>query len=324
MASNDKADVARAGASGAGKAAGARAGDGPRKGLRNAADSKGKGASIPNNPADAPTTGPSTRGGAPGETASMPTRSTPAVPPARTERRAATATLSSPLTTGDRFATDPAGAARAVAGAAPTAPKAKRKKPRRAWTAARQAAFLQHLAQTANVAASCRAAGMKDATGALYLLRQKSAEFRASWAVALREGYAALELALLDRALNGTPTPIIHGGELKGTAMHYSERLAMFLINAHRDTVARIDAHDRAAAAAGDVQALLAERLTEMRARIDADDSGDMIETKAMPPVTGDDTAALFAAMRAAIGTGERAVADSDDAAMPGLAEGVA
>lgn len=177
---------------------------------------------------------------------------------------------------GERQEAAPAPAVKAVA--------KRRKAVRRLWTTARQALFLQHLAQTANVAASCRAAGMKGATGGLYVLRQKSAEFRASWAAALREGYAALEVALLDRALNGTPTPIIHGGELKGTAIQFSERLAMFLINAHRDTVARIGAADEAGAGDSGVQALLIDRLAEMRARIDAEEAGEApIETKAMP-----------------------------------------
>ena len=59
--------------------------------------------------------------------------------------------------------------------------------------------FLNHLAETANVAASARAAGV--GSSAVYAERRQSAGFRDDWARALGEGYARLETDLLAEAL---------------------------------------------------------------------------------------------------------------------------
>ena len=59
--------------------------------------------------------------------------------------------------------------------------------------------FLNHLAETANVAASARAAGV--ASSGVYAERRRSAGFRDDWARALGEGYARLETDLLAEAL---------------------------------------------------------------------------------------------------------------------------
>ena len=48
--------------------------------------------------------------------------------------------------------------------------------------------FLDHLAQTANVAASARAAGVS--SNAVYAERRRTPAFRDAWALALAEGYA--------------------------------------------------------------------------------------------------------------------------------------
>jgi hypothetical protein len=60
------------------------------------------------------------------------------------------------------------------------------KKSNRAWTAAKERKFLDHLAATCNVSASLREVGAT-ATSA-YGHRQKSAQFRAEWNRALSEG----------------------------------------------------------------------------------------------------------------------------------------
>ena len=54
--------------------------------------------------------------------------------------------------------------------------------------------FLDHLAQTANVAASARAAGVT--SSAVYAERRRTPAFRDAWALALAEGYARLETDL--------------------------------------------------------------------------------------------------------------------------------
>ena len=67
------------------------------------------------------------------------------------------------------------------------------------WTKTKQQAFLDHLGATANVAGATAVVKFKD--GAAYSFRRKSAEFRSAWQAALCEGYAKLELMMLERAM---------------------------------------------------------------------------------------------------------------------------
>ena len=92
--------------------------------------------------------------------------------------------------------------------------------------------FLNHLAETANVAASARAAGV--ASSNVYAERWRSAGFRDDWARALGEGYARLETDLLGEALlaaNGKTAE----ATLKARAQKH--RLAIALLSAHRAAV---------------------------------------------------------------------------------------
>lgn len=113
-------------------------------------------------------------------------------------------------------------------------PQIKRARPD-AFTETRQRAFLSHLAETANVTDSMSRVGISG--NSLYLLRRRSAGFRAAWDAALAEGYAKLEAMLLDRALNGHRTVVEHNGVLNET-VEYSDRLALNLLNQHRRRVA--------------------------------------------------------------------------------------
>jgi hypothetical protein len=100
------------------------------------------------------------------------------------------------------------------------------------WTKPRRDLFLNALADTCNVAASCRAAGMS--SGAIYPLRQRDPAFRRAWAEALREGYARLELAMLDRAINGIDRPVFRLGQRVDTVREYSDGAAMRLLMHHQ------------------------------------------------------------------------------------------
>ncbi|OHT19680.1 GTA baseplate fiber-binding domain-containing protein [Edaphosphingomonas haloaromaticamans] len=102
------------------------------------------------------------------------------------------------------------------------------------WTEAKRETFLAHLAVTANVSASARLVGMGE-PGA-YKLRRRDADFRAAWKAALEEGLEHLEQVALQRALGGTLTPIIHGGEAKGEVLVPDNRMVMFLLRMHRET----------------------------------------------------------------------------------------
>ncbi len=130
--------------------------------------------------------------------------------------------------------------------------------------AKRRETFLAELALTANVAASARAAEVAEA--AIYALRRKDAGFRRAWLEALAEGYAQLELQLLERALFGTPKAARGAG-----GREFSERLALALLSAHRDTVmkerARAEALRAAPDDAGDAVGELIDALDAMTAR---------------------------------------------------------
>ncbi len=105
----------------------------------------------------------------------------------------------------------------------------------RRWSTERVAIFFATLARTANVLASERAAGMGERSS--YSRRARDPEFRAAWDEALREGYAQLEIAMLERATNGQRRPVIHGGKIVTEVTEYSDRLALTLLAAHRAAV---------------------------------------------------------------------------------------
>lgn len=133
-------------------------------------------------------------------------------------------------------------------------PLQKRKVRRGGWTAKKKAAFLDHLAATCNVAASARKVRMGE--GGVYALRRRCAEFRAGWALALAEGYARLELMLLERAMNGTVKTVTRANGAVETTHEYPNALALSLLSRHRASVAEAEAeHDE-------------EELEEVRRRI--------------------------------------------------------
>jgi hypothetical protein len=93
--------------------------------------------------------------------------------------------------------------------------------------------FLATLADTCNVVRSARAAGFS--ANWAYCKRKTDASFRAGWRIAVREGYAKLELILLDRAMNGTVrrVPTQDGGERR--IREYSNNLAIALLRRHAE-----------------------------------------------------------------------------------------
>lgn len=73
----------------------------------------------------------------------------------------------------------------------------------------RRRTFLEHLAATCNVTASADAAGVSHSC--VYANRMKDPGFRADWALALEQGYARLEMALLERTFGGASRIAIDG-----------------------------------------------------------------------------------------------------------------
>ena len=102
------------------------------------------------------------------------------------------------------------------------------------WTAERQIAFIEALAETACVEEACRRVGMSDS--AAYKLRRRPCgmAFRKAWDAALDYSLSRLEQAAIGRALNGVARPVFHRGEQVGEWRDFDERLTMFLLRSRR------------------------------------------------------------------------------------------
>lgn len=132
------------------------------------------------------------------------------------------------------------------------------------FNAAMRKCFLEHLARTANVAASARAAGIS--SEAVYAAHRRLPEFRNEWKEALSEGYVRLETNMLADALK-RPSSKTSDALMKVRAQQ--QRLQLGLLNAHRGSVRGI-ATAVPARMANDLPALKAQlilKLTQMRDR---------------------------------------------------------
>lgn len=99
-----------------------------------------------------------------------------------------------------------------------------------AITPDRQRRFIATLAATGIVSQAARSIGKS--LEALYKLKHKpGAEgFAAAWDAALERGVQRLEDCALQRAVQGTPTPIVSGGKLIGTWDRPDNNLLRFLL----------------------------------------------------------------------------------------------
>jgi hypothetical protein len=136
--------------------------------------------------------------------------------------------------------------------------------------------FFLSLADTCNVVRSAKAAGFS--ANWAYRKRKFDAAFRNGWVAAVREGYAKLELVLLERAMKGTPKLVRTARGTDRVMREYSTPLAVALLKRHAETA------DCADYEAGDdqlreVRERILEKLERMRER-DAEERG-AIETKA-------------------------------------------
>jgi hypothetical protein len=132
-----------------------------------------------------------------------------------------------------------------------------------------QKAFLVHLAQTCNVSASAKVAGVT--ARPVYDLRKTSVDFCAKWMAALREGYARLEANLLAEALS-PPASNMKDSTFKQKQM--KTRIGMALLAAHKATVR--DVEKPAPSRSRDpkeVKQRLDARFAAMRKRLGDDDS---------------------------------------------------
>ena len=133
--------------------------------------------------------------------------------------------------------------------------------------------FFATLTETCNVVRSAKAAGF--AANWAYRKRKGDAAFRNAWAEAVREGYARLELILLERAIKGTPKLVRTAKGTDRVMREYSNSLAIALLKQHAATA------DSASYQPADEELEeIRERILERLARVRERDGEPAIETK--------------------------------------------
>ena len=136
--------------------------------------------------------------------------------------------------------------------------------------------FFVALADTCNVVRSAKAAGFS--ANWAYRKRKKDAAFRNGWAAAVREGYAKLELVLLERAMKGTPKLVRTAAGKDRVMREYSTALAVALLRRHAET-ADAATEEHGEDEMHEVRERIFAKLQRMKEREDVAD--DEIETKA-------------------------------------------
>ena len=133
--------------------------------------------------------------------------------------------------------------------------------------------FFTTLTETCNVVRSAKAAGF--AANWAYRKRKRDAGFRNAWAEAVREGYARLELVLLERAIKGTPKLVRTARGSDRVMRDYSTALAVALLRRHAET-ADSASHEPGQEELAEIRERILERLDRLRAR----DGEKPVETK--------------------------------------------
>ena len=139
--------------------------------------------------------------------------------------------------------------------------------------------FFATLADTCNVVRSAKAAGF--AANWAYRKRKADAAFRNGWAAAVREGYAKLELVLLERAMKGTPKLVRTARGSDRIMREYSTALAVALLRRHAET-ADCASYEHDEDELQEVRDRILEKLQRVKEREDAEAAaGDgAIQTK--------------------------------------------
>ena len=137
-----------------------------------------------------------------------------------------------------------------------------RKARRNDITEEQQDRFFAALAETCNVTRAARTAGFS--TDWAYRRRKKDAAFRNAWVSAVREGYAKLELVLLERAIKGTPKILFRKDGSERVVREYSTALAVALLKRHADT-ADSESYEPAEAEMVEIRERILEKLSRIR-----------------------------------------------------------
>jgi hypothetical protein len=124
--------------------------------------------------------------------------------------------------------------------------------------------FFATLTETCNVVRAAKAAGISRDWA--YRRRKRDASFRRNWAEAVREGYARLELVLLERAIKGTPKLVKTARGTDRVMREYSPALAVALLRRHAET-ADSASYDPAQEELAEIRERILERLDRIRVR---------------------------------------------------------
>ena len=128
--------------------------------------------------------------------------------------------------------------------------------------------FFDALADTCNVTRSAKAAGFRPISA--YRKRRTDAAFRSRWAQSVREGYAKLELVLLERAMAGTEKTVrVRGGD-DSVIREYSNALAIALLRRHAETVDGLDGVEMPGSEADEMRVKIIAQLDLLRERAES------------------------------------------------------
>ena len=144
-----------------------------------------------------------------------------------------------------------------------------RKQGKRDWNAAKEEAYVNALAETCNFTRAAEAAGVS--TSSAWKRRKTNAAFRASCREAVAAGYQRLELALLDRALNGSEKIVTRKDGSEERVREYPNAVALTLLRLHRETAAEVENEPEPTDIA-EVRERLFDKLQRLRKRIQAED----------------------------------------------------
>jgi hypothetical protein len=102
------------------------------------------------------------------------------------------------------------------------------------WTAERQIAFVEKLADCGSISAACKHVGMSRESVRKLRRHPWGRAFRDACDAAVDCGYGDLEDTALERARTGVARPVFYKGEQVGEWRYHDERLTMFLLRFRR------------------------------------------------------------------------------------------
>lgn len=112
------------------------------------------------------------------------------------------------------------------------------------WTPAKQAEFIEALADTGVVKAAAARIGMTEQSAHRLRRRADAASFDAAWEAALEIGIQRLVSVALERALEGSVKRTYYHGELVGEERVHSEKLLLWLLEKGRHMLRRSNERD--------------------------------------------------------------------------------